>query len=124
MGTTIGINTMLLFAAIFYILQKRNSVAGVKNIKKGVWIANISLLIFWIALIGSGLVKIASKLQNKSFAQMMKACEPFFKLFLASGIFILIGLYVMIFAAFSLMRKTGGVKKDVKHAFAKPFHIN
>ena len=124
MGTTIGINTMLLFAIIFYILQKRTPYSHTKTIKRGIWITNISLVVFWTALIGSGLVKIAARLQRKSFAEMMKACEPFFKLFLVSGIFVLLGLCMMIFAAFSLIRKNATAKKKERLAFAEPFHIN
>jgi len=124
MGTTIGINTMLLFAIIFYILEKRATITNRKIINRGIWITNISLLVFWTALIGSGLVKISAGLQGKSFAQMMKACEPFFKLFLGSGIFVLLGLCMMVFAAFALIRKNTTTNKNQSNAFAKPFHIN
>jgi nitric oxide reductase subunit B len=122
MGTTIGINTMLLFAAIFHILQKKSGEAKSKLIKRGIWITNISLVIFWFALIGAGLVKISAGLQNKPFAQMMKACEPFFRLFTASGIFILFGLTMMIVAAFKLLRQNKMQAK--RELFPHPFHIN
>ncbi|RYZ25976.1 MAG: cbb3-type cytochrome c oxidase subunit I [Chitinophagaceae bacterium] len=124
MGTTIGINTMLLFAAIFYILQERSQHTKTKTIKRGILITNLALLIFWTSLIGSGLVKIAAKLQAKSFAQMMKACEPFFKLFAASGVFILLGLGMLIFSAFSLMRKSKERMRERENSFSSPFHIN
>lgn len=126
MGTTIGINTMLLFAAIFYILQKRATSVNTKWVKGGIWITNISLLIFWLALTGSGLVKISAKIRNTSFAQMMKACEPFFKLFTASGVIILVGLTIIIISAFGMMkrRKKDAGLKNSRKMFSNPYHIN
>ena len=53
---------------------------------------------------------------------MMKACEPFFKLFLVSGIFVLIGLCMMIYSAFALIRNTG--TRQRLEALTKSFHIN
>lgn len=108
MGTTIGINTMLLFASVFYILQQQKPLA-LKNKKgfigRGITITNISLIFFWSALIGSGVVKISGKLDNKAFSQIMEACKPFFKIFTASGVFILVGLIMMILGACLIMRR-------------------
>lgn len=108
MGTTIGINTMLLFASVFYMLQQQKPTAlqsKKRSIGRGVAITNIALIFFWTALIGSGFVKISGKLQNKAFAQIMEACKPFFKIFTASGAFILIGLVMIIAGAWQVMRK-------------------
>ena len=108
MGTTIGINTMLLFASVFYVLQQQKPRAlerRKKLIGRGIAITNIALIFFWTALIGSGFVKISGKLQNKAFAQIMEACKPFFKIFTASGVFILMGLIMMIVGAWQVMRK-------------------
>jgi nitric oxide reductase subunit B len=108
MGTTIGINTMLLFASVFFILQQQKP--GALNhstpwIGKGLMITNISLIFFWTSLIGSGLVKIAARLDNKAFALMMKNCEPFFKIFAISGIGILIGLTILIITTLVIILK-------------------
>ena len=106
MGTTIGINTMLLFGAVFFILKKHNAEAFAKRkklINRGTWTTNVFMILFWSALIGSGLVKISAKLHNKSFAQIMDACQPFFKVFTASGVFILIGLAMLIWAALKII---------------------
>lgn len=108
MGTTIGINTMLLFAILLHILQQQKPQLlerKKKWIGRGVTITNIALIFFWASLIGSGLVKISGKLHNKAFAQIMKASQPFFKLFTASGAFILIGLTILIIGAFQVLRK-------------------
>jgi nitric oxide reductase subunit B len=107
MGTTIGINTMLLFGSVFYILQlqKPNALERKKKlIGRGIALTNIALIFFWSSLIGSGIVKISGKLHNKAFAQIMEACWPFFKLFTASGVFILIGLTIMIGGAYRVIR--------------------
>lgn len=108
MGTTIGINTMLLFASVFYILQQQKPLAlqnKKRLIGRGIIITNISLIFFWSALIGSGLVKISGKLHNKAFTQIMEACKPFFKMFTASGVFILLGLLIMIAGAWLVLRQ-------------------
>lgn len=102
MGTTIGINTMLLFASITYMLQqqKPDLIENKRRlIGRGISITNIALIFFWSALMGSGFVKISGKLNNKAFAQIMEASRPLFKLFTASGIFILIGLVMIIAGA-------------------------
>ena len=65
----------------------------------GILITNISLLIFWISLLGSGIVKISSKLNNEAFYLMMNKSQPWFKVFTYSGVFVLIGISVLIFAA-------------------------
>jgi nitric oxide reductase subunit B len=111
MGTTIGINTMLLFAAIFYILLPKKLNSQSTLIKRGIWITNIALIVFWFSLIGSGLVKISAKLHNRTFYQMMEACQPFFKLFTFSGIVILFGLILLILAAFRLIIQAGRTKR-------------
>jgi nitric oxide reductase subunit B len=107
MGTTIGINTMLLFASVFYILQQQKPSAldrKKKFICKGIALTNIALIFFCASLMGSGMVKVSGKLHNQAFAQIMEACSPFFKLFTASGIFILMGLAVMMVGAFKVIR--------------------
>jgi nitric oxide reductase subunit B len=106
MGTTIGINTMLLFASVFYIIQSGNSElpGGRKKLAgSGILIANISLLIFWIAMLGSGTAKIISKQNNEPFSSMMEKIQPWFKVFTYSGTFVFVGLFIMIIAALRIM---------------------
>ena len=108
MGTTIGINTMLLFGCIFYIVQQQRPEAFEKLRRlagKGMMLTNLSLVIFWSALLGLGFVKISSKLNNEAFAVMMKKSEPLFKLFTLSGMFILVGIVVAIFATIKMIRQ-------------------
>jgi len=117
MGATIGINTWLLMASVFYIcknekaglLEKRKPLIG-----KGIIITNISLLIFWIALLGMGLVKISSKLNNEVFALMMQKSKPWFQAFTYSGAVVLIGLFMLVYAAVKILSgsKTGDADKN------------
>jgi nitric oxide reductase subunit B len=112
MGATIGINTMLLFASVFYILQNENSLlfeSKRKWVGAGIIVTNVSLAVFWISLLGSGFVKIAGQVNNKTFYSIMQESQSWFRLFAYSGVFLLAGLTILIISAFSLMaglRKT------------------
>ena len=106
MGATIGINTMLIFASVFYIIHKERPVIF-ERIKKtasiGILVSNIALLAFWISMLGSGLVKIAGQLKNKNFYTIMQDLQPWFRVFTASGIFVMIGLVLLIFSALRIL---------------------
>lgn len=115
MGATIGINTLLLFASVFYIIKNESPEMPEKQKKiigKGVIITNIALLVFWISLLGSGLVKISSKLNNEAFATLMQKSKPWFQVFAYSGIVVLIGFLILIYSAIRLLsgRKSNTVK--------------
>jgi nitric oxide reductase subunit B len=123
MGATIGINTMLLFASVFYILQNENSVLFEKKkrwIGPGILVTNLALVFFWIALLGSGLVKIAGKLNDKAFVSIMEDSQPYFRLFTYSGVFILAGLSILIFSAYSLIASVKSVSALPAEALIVP----
>jgi len=106
MGSTIGINTLLIFASVFYIVHKENPAIferSRKTISIGILITNISLLLFWISMIGSGLVKISGQLNNKSFYQVMQDLQPWFRGFAGSGVFVMIGLLFLIIPALRIL---------------------
>lgn len=108
MGTTIGINTMLLFGSVVYILQQQKPQLLERYrgwIAKGGAITNIALIFFWTSLVGSGLIKIASKLNKDAFSIMMQKCQPLFKVFAFSGAFIWLGLGLLIVAAWKIIFK-------------------
>ncbi len=118
MGTTIGINTMILFASVFYLLQKEYPFASIickKLASTGIIITNIALLVFWISLLGSGIIKISGKLNNQSFYTIMKKSEPFFRVFTFSGVFVMAGLVILIIAAIKII-VTASVKKIIRSA--------
>jgi nitric oxide reductase subunit B len=98
MGATIGINTTILLAAGFYILflerrlQSLN-ITGAKQFVLGFF--NVSLLVFWISLIGSGIAKAASVSENRSFAEIMIKLKPWFHLFSFSGFLLTIAIVML-----------------------------
>jgi len=59
MGTTIGINTTILLASVFFIVSKLNPEFNVNRfiIQKGFLLFKVSLLIFWILLLVAGIKK-------------------------------------------------------------------
>ena len=112
MGATIGINTMLLFASVFFILNKRRPELFEKKKKQlgyGILVTNIALIFFWFSLVGSGLVKISGKLNNENFYVIMQKTAPLFRIFLISGIFILAGLTLLAVGVFALSGRSGRV---------------
>lgn len=107
MGATIGINTTLLFASVFYIIQIENPEALIRKKRlasAGILITNIALLIFWASLLGSGVAKISGKLNNETFANIIQKSQSWFKLFTYSGIFVFLGLFILIISALLIIR--------------------
>lgn len=101
MGATIGINSFLLFAFAFDILQpKTDEFSPYKKIFiRGYWLANISLFCFWISLIAAGVIKASWQMSAVQipFSSMMQLLKPFFIAFFISGCFLVIGLLMIIF---------------------------
>lgn len=99
MGTTIGINTMILFASIFYIFSKNNKTLIPKNskiINIAIWVSNISLLIFWLSLIIAGIIKGYYTVSlNTEFEITMQHVRPFLWVFAFAGVFIAASLTVL-----------------------------
>jgi nitric oxide reductase subunit B len=101
MGTTIGINTMLLLAFATDILLKKGGqqYPANKTVNRGFWLANISLLIFWASLIGAGIVKSVWQMSKDQlpFSNMMLQLQPFFMVFLISGTTLAAGILMILF---------------------------
>lgn len=58
MGTTIGINTSILLAALFFIVNKlKPGTLNFKRAKNGLIAYNVSLLLFWVTLLSAGVKK-------------------------------------------------------------------
>ena len=104
MGSTIGINTMILLASIFYILHDSKRIPsqyrGMKYSNKGFWILNLSFLIFWIDLILIGILKSYYTIQGLHHQQIIRLLEPYFEGFFVSGIGIFIGVCCVILPVF------------------------
>lgn len=104
MGTTIGINSMLLLASIFYILSLEDSrfiSANLVRLKLGLWLSNISLLVFWIALLAAGITKAvhSSPGEVTNFQALMHSLSVVFELFTFAGIGLLIGFFILVIPA-------------------------
>lgn len=93
MGATIGINTTLLLASCYFIFNIQFS-------KIGFWLFHISLLVFWISLIGAGITKAMEENHPYSinnFYALMAKLSPFFKTISISGTGIFFGISLLIF---------------------------
>lgn len=101
MGATIGINSFLLLAIGFDILQQNclPFSSFEKWLKRGFWIANISLFIFWISLVTAGILKAKWQMSESQvpFSSMMLSLRPFFILFFISGITMFTGFLMIIY---------------------------
>lgn len=102
MGSSIGINTMILLASAFFLIidvTKREFTAiQKKRISIGFWVFNIFFTIFWIALISAGIEKGMLTIEDKlSFQEIMMKINPILMVFAFSGIGILTGLSLIIF---------------------------
>jgi nitric oxide reductase subunit B len=99
MGATIGINTMILLASLFYIGEQEFNLTISKHllkIKTGFWIINISLLCFWASMIASGIVKVLETENGSVFQQIMLKLSPWFHVFAFSGIGIFAGILLAV----------------------------
>ncbi|MFZ4057085.1 MAG: cbb3-type cytochrome c oxidase subunit I [Ferruginibacter sp.] len=100
MGTTIGINTMILLASFSYML-KLDTIKKLSNrflYLTGFWGTQISLLVFWVALIVAGLFKglNMAKVPALSFAETMQSVYPALKVFMYSGFALMISLSIIV----------------------------
>lgn len=99
MGSTIGINTMILLASCIFML-KDAAVIGMtesRYIRRGFWILNLSFLFFFALLVTAGSYKGYSMLvQKKDFMMVMNDLKPVFTWFAMSGIGLLSGLVMIV----------------------------
>lgn len=100
MGSTIGINTFILFSALAYVTSRLTKIAAFtrafKLMRSGIWILNISLLAFWLFLIAAGFRKGYLIIENNiSHHEAMSAIENYLLGFSISGIGILAGILLI-----------------------------
>ena len=105
MGSTIGINTMILLASCFFIItditKYQYSEIQKKLIIIGFWITNISLLIFWVSLIFAGAEKGRLVVENKLiFQEIMQHISPYLMAFTIAGLGIFSGILLVTIPAF------------------------
>ena len=102
MGATIGINTMILLASVFFIVsEKSNSLLALHNkvIAVGFWLSQISLLVFWIALIASGAKKsyLSYTFSEMTFNEIMTSVRHYLFVFAIAGTFLAAGILMVVF---------------------------
>lgn len=104
MGSTIGINTMILMASIFYVIREElpeNVHAACTNkVQFGFWTANISLAVFFGALVMAGLGK--GLYTGATFQDMMQQIRPFLIVFTVSGVTLMLGIWIVLWQAYKL----------------------
>jgi nitric oxide reductase subunit B len=98
MGSTIGINSMILLASVFYMAETRLGAelpaALAATVRSGLWITNASLAVFWLALIAAGLGK--GTYAGGSFPEMMELIRPYLLVFAMSGAGVMLGLLLIV----------------------------
>jgi len=89
MGTTIGINTMILFAACFefFNITDKKNMKGYMLAEVSFWFFQISLLVFWLSLNIAGILRGIWQLGDRenNYAEMMQSLLPEFRIFIISG---------------------------------------
>lgn len=101
MGSTIGINTMILIASCLFLIpditgHQFNKIQG-RIISIGFWIMNIVLLFFWVALILAGYFKGRFVVEDKlTFQEIMLQINPYLTVVAVTGVVIFAGM-LMIF---------------------------
>jgi nitric oxide reductase subunit B len=114
MGTTIGINSMILLASYTYMLDIDRKKSGIRRILGGCyWLAQFSLMAFWLSLVAAGVIKAygTTVLEKANFQEIMKPVLPTIKAFSLSGIGLLISLgaitviYIWYAAGFGIEKK-------------------
>jgi nitric oxide reductase subunit B len=99
MGTTIGINTLILLSSIAYIIEIENPLSELaqNRIYLSIKIFNYSFVFFWIILLILGIQKSYWTYFTKDilFAQFQDSMHWFYILFSLFGIGILVGLYAI-----------------------------
>ena len=99
MGTTIGINTMIILAFCFEYLYEYKTKLSSRVLPIFFWILQGSLLLFYMSLNIAGLKKGQWQLSDPQipFSMMMQSLQPYFILFIVAGVGILIALSIFIF---------------------------
>jgi len=101
MGTTIGINSMILFAACFEFLNQGRTGARSypKFLRRSFWLLQISLLVFWLSLNLAGIKKALWQMSDNqmSYSRMMDTLHLYFSTFFlaGTGLFISIALVAL-----------------------------
>ena len=101
MGTTIGINTLILFSSITYIFNTEFSFSEntIKKLKNGIQLFHVSFILFWITLLIMGLKKSIWLFNNstETFNKFQEAQHILHITFVFFGLGIITGLGIIIY---------------------------
>ncbi|MBI2967022.1 MAG: cbb3-type cytochrome c oxidase subunit I [Bacteroidetes bacterium] len=109
MGTTVGINTSILLAAVIWLSfngQKNDNIERKTGLlKTGFFTFNISLLIFWLALFAMGVERSRWMYGNQQgiFSELDLTLRPWYALFLVSGAGVMTGLLTVVMPALRMI---------------------
>ncbi len=114
MGTTIGINSMILLGSLGYIIGIEHQTAKtIKAINTGFWIVQFSLSIFWGSLIAAGIIKgyMTTGLESTDFQAVMDKVNPV--LFIASlaGLGLVTGFVIIVSSYLGILYRGSGAAK-------------
>lgn len=108
MGTTIGINTMILFAAVFMFFTPKTAHDGKPSIilRSTFWVIQIALLCLFLSLKTAGLLKGFWQLDENqiSFYDMMQSLQPLFIVFVTSGTILMLAFFYLLGTIFKYSR--------------------
>ncbi len=107
MGTTIGINTLILLSSITFILESNHCFIAIRRIKTGIRIFHNSFILFWISLLLMGVKKIYwSHFQPfLSFGKFQDSMHGLYLLFVFFGLGIFVGLALIVFELLKNIKK-------------------
>ena len=115
MGTTIGINTFILFSSITYIFNTEFlfSENSIKKLKKGIQLFHISFILFWITLLIMGLKKSIWLFgnSNETFSKFQESQHVLHISFVFFGIGIIAGLGIIIYNLIKTFQQSRTKKK-------------
>jgi nitric oxide reductase subunit B len=98
MGTTIGINTMILLASVYFIVEEKFGLEWnsrlIVPVRAGFWLANGSLLVFFTSLVAAGLGR--GTYAGDSFFEMTQSITPYLLVFAGSGLGLMVGLWLIL----------------------------
>jgi nitric oxide reductase subunit B len=115
MGTTIGINSMIIFSAAYMFLTPE----PITEIKPGkllttvFWMIQIALFTLFISLDIAGITKGIWQMtpNHSSFSEMMESLKPMFIVFVISGAVLLIGLFLFVGTLLTFMKINKNLKE-------------
>ncbi len=105
MGTTIGINTMILMGSVFLMVEnlcgRRFSGWARAWARHGFWVSNVSLVVFLGALMVAGSME--AFIEWEDFYSQTEAVVPYLLAFSISGVGLLGGLWMVVVSALNML---------------------